>query len=668
MVNHKKYYYIAVAYAYNNYKNFDPNDPDALDGQRIPYLRSRLAITGGIESVVGIPHDPTPEADGTIFTTSYGYQPAITQIEGLGNGGAFLELDSSTVASIMSSGSVNHPTYESGAGPIDVKVIDPLNLAGGTYTLGFGQDSSFIDEDTWWLARAYTDDDGISQSDTVWSDYVIGIRNEQLVLDWGISVNVNQRFYSGVGSCTGKYTEPIDATLTYADSSKAWLFGVSDDDQYYPTNWIRSGSIDENETDNPGGCDVNNWIYNQCSYNDYALDDDQKYEKLLSGTVAPFNRVGAGVYGMPFGWPGDDPSTNGNNGWFGSAGLAITKSCFPELHDVDIVITEDKSKWTRCPVIEINDNENQTEHGDDILYMRSDESVNKDGNPDGSGTGMGWFPGYAIDVNTGTRLNMVFSENSWLLGENGADMIWNPTGNYADQVGNPLFGGMHYVYVFGENVDGSGCPSYDSGTWLKDMFDVTHLQRNTRFRDAWRSCFWVMEPMTIPNTEFLGTDATIKLRIEKPYVENTVLGENNGRPMYMFAIDEPTTKIEGQRLESVLDNINVVPNPYYGYSSYEISKLDNRVKIVNLPERCTVTIFNMQGALVRTFEKDDPLTSIDWDLKNHKSIPIAGGMYIIHIKIEGIEYTNIDGELVTGPQERIIKWYGALRQSDLDNL
>jgi len=413
---------------------------------------------------------------------------------------------------------------------------------------------------------------------------------------------------------------------------------------------------------------VNQWIYNQCSYNDYALDAEQKYEKLLNGTVAPFNRVGAGVYGMPFGWPGDNPSNNGNSGWFSLASTALTKSCFPELHDVDIILTDSTELWTRCPVIEMNDNENQTEYAgvDDILHMRSDPSVDKDGNPDGDGTGMGWFPGYAIDVNTGTRLNMVFSENSWLLGENGADMIWNPTGNYADQVGNPLFGGMHYVYVFGEDVDGSQCPSYDNGAWLRGKFDVSASQsiRNQNFYNAWRSCFWVMEPMTIPNTEFLGTDATINLRIEKPYVDNTVLGENNGRPMYMFTIDEPTTKIEGARLESVLDNINVVPNPYYGYSSYEISKLDNRVKIVNLPERCTVTIFNMQGALVRTFEKDDPLTSIDWDLKNHKSIPIAGGMYIIHIKVP---VTDGEGGSVVD-HERIIKWYGALRQPDLDNL
>ena len=39
---------------------------------------------------------------------------------------------------------------------------------------------------------------------------------------------------------------------------------------------------------------------------------------------------------------------------------------------------------------------------------------------------------------------------------------------------------------------------------------------------------------------------------------------------------------------SVLDVINVVPNPYYAFSQYETSKLDNRVKITNLPEVCTI--------------------------------------------------------------------------------
>jgi translation elongation factor EF-1beta len=71
----------------------------------------------------------------------------------------------------------------------------------------------------------------------------------------------------------------------------------------------------------------------------------------------------------------------------------------------------------------------------------------------------------------------------------------------------------------------------------------------------------------------------------------------------------------------------------------------------------------MQGALVRAYVKDDPLTSIDWDLKNHQGIPIAGGMYIIHIVIE---VPDENGNIVE--HEKVLKWFGALRQPDLDNL
>jgi len=663
LVNHKKYYYIAVAYAQNNFKQYDPNDPLLLDGQKIPYLRSRISGTGkGIESVLGIPHDPSPEANGTIFTTTYGYQPEITQIEGIGNGGNFLELTQTTIDQIMVDGRVAQPTYKSGFGPIGIQVIDPLNLKGGVYTLGFGQDSASVNADTWWIERY----DAVANTrDTVKSDYIISIANEQLIPDWGISVNITQKFYGGSGSETTRYTEPIDATMTFEDSSKFWLFGIPDGDGTYTTNWIRSGSNNAPSDPDPS-CDPADWIYNPCYYYDRSLDDESKYEKLLGGIVAPFNRVGSEIYGMPYGRPGYNYLT-GTGNWFSSYSIAQTKSSFVQLHDVDIYITNDKSKWTRCVVIEINDNQTQNEYpADDVLHPRSDQSVNQDGNPDGSGTGMGWFPGYAIDVNTGARLNMMFAENSWLTGENGRDMIWNPTSNFADNVGDPLLGGMHYVYVFGENVDGSGCPNYDGGNWLQNKFDVSVSTgaRNSNFMNGWKNCMWVFEPFLIPNAKLLATDVKISLRINKPYEERLVTNVNNERPMYQFTITNPTITMSSDQLVSVIDNINIVPNPYYAYSSYEVSKLDNRVKITNLPERCTITIFTVQGALVRTFEKDDPLTSVDWDLKNYKGIPIAGGVYLIHIKIPLVDASGNS----IGEEEKILKWYGVLRQPDLENL
>ena len=66
------------------------------------------------------------------------------------------------------------------------------------------------------------------------------------------------------------------------------------------------------------------------------------------------------------------------------------------------------------------------------------------------------------------------------------------------------------------------------------------------------------------------------------------------------------------------------PNPYYAYSKdYETDRLDTRIRITNLPERATLKIFTVNGALIRQIEKDDRgSTTVDWDLKNAANIRI----------------------------------------------
>jgi hypothetical protein len=58
--------------------------------------------------------------------------------------------------------------------------------------------------------------------------------------------------------------------------------------------------------------------------------------------------------------------------------------------------------------------------------------------------------------------------------------------------------------------------------------------------------------------------------------------------------------------------------------------------------------------LVRRIKKDDLSTETDWNLKNGAGVPIASGMYIIHIDA---------GEL----GEKILKWMGVMRELDLDS-
>ena len=108
-------------------------------------------------------------------------------------------------------------------------------------------------------------------------------------------------------------------------------------------------------------------------------------------------------------------------------------------------------------------------------------------------------------------------------------------------------------------------------------------------------------------------------------------------------------------MKEALDLINIVPNPYYAFSDYERTRLDTRVKITNLPERCTIRIYSSNGKLIRTFKKDSQITSQDWTLTNHQNIPVASGVYLIHVEVPGIG-------------ERVLKAFIAMRLVDLQNM
>ena len=125
--------------------------------------------------------------------------------------------------------------------------------------------------------------------------------------------------------------------------------------------------------------------------------------------------------------------------------------------------------------------------------------------------------------------------------------------------------------------------------------------------------------------------------------------------MYSFSTSSlATVRGDMPTAEDALNLIRAVPNPYYANSGYERDQLDNIIKITNLPKVCTVSIYTVNGILVRQFTKDSPITSIDWDLKNHNDIPVASGVYLIHVEAPGLG-------------EKVIKWFGSIRQIDLQS-
>ena len=650
LVNHKQYYYIAVAYAYNNYKTYSQSNPLDYDGQKLPYKAGRKAAAGQNTAISAMPHVPSPEAGGSIQHSEYGVMPQITRIEGNGNGGFALDFTTETHDKIMDGSPYFEAnlTYDYNKGPLNIKVIDPLSVTPGNFTIKLipATGATNLDNATWVLTNTSTGQTWNSESS-------IAVGYEQLLLDLGLSIKIEQiKLDPDPELAVRGYKNPfIEATIEYADSSKKWLQGVPDNDNYKPFNWIRSGqTVDQNDAS------LNDYdVYSSNgSIAGTAFDPDEIYEKILGGTWAPYRMASKYEYGPQ--WP---------------SAVVSAKNKLVNLYSIDLYLTPDRSKWTRCPVLEMCEDESSntpsplTEGPAFKFDLRA-------GQTDGE-TGMGWFPGYAINVETGERLNMMFGEDSWLQGENGRDMIWNPTSSYQSPLGEIMMGGKHWTYIMGHKGDTYNstygkvieCPAYDEGDWLKDMLSPgpNHLSfKRYVFEDVmWVGCPMVLDKYKFTDPANMPCEVKIRIRVSRPYGKyystqgNAASNPlNNNYPMYSFSTDNiATTKGDALAAEGSLDLINVVPNPYFAYSGYETTQLDNRVRITNLPQKCVINIYTVGGTLVRQYTKDDIKSYVDWDLKNYAGIPIAGGLYLIYVKIDGVG-------------EKVVKWFGSLRPIDLN--
>jgi hypothetical protein len=218
---------MAISYAYNNYKEYNPEDPTALDGQKKPYIPCRKAAVGGVKIVSAVPHAPIAEAGGTAQLIEYGSSPRITRLDGYGNGNRDLELTQESIDEILSTGSILTPTYDYGKGPINVKVVDPLNLASGYFECKFrnytAPNSGNAADTASWIIYRYESEGG-SLIDSATSQRTIAFDNEQIIPEWGISVQINQEkyFVPASGSSGGpetKTTTMISSSINLAQSS-----------------------------------------------------------------------------------------------------------------------------------------------------------------------------------------------------------------------------------------------------------------------------------------------------------------------------------------------------------------------------------------------------------------------------------------------------------------
>lgn len=663
LVNHKTYYFMVVAYAYNPDESiFDPY----VEGLGKPYLQGRRGSGGGaVEVYTAIPHNPAPEADGLVLNTMYGDGPEITRVNGVGNGYIIgsdrktMDIKQSQINEVIFSQGLSalpYPTYDRARGPVDIRIYDPLKVPSADFDLWFTD--TVTSSGRWVLKNNVT-------GETDSSEKTLEFPYDQLFPKYGFSISATQ--VPGPGDYQAGGNGFAEGNRIFGDNNKRWLTAIADQDNIGSFNWILSGT---NTSTSPS-----DW---------QNIDNSEFYEKVIGGTYAPYRLVRYQI------------DTNGivpAAYWDGGLSQRNGDEIFHLLPSVDIVYTPDKSKWSRCVVFEAGMKLTKAEgrQVQDLIRLHPswDALSNSYSTVD---SGYSYFPGYAINVETGERLNIAFSEESYLCpdsgfaGQTGADMKWNPTSTLFNDEGRFIGGGKHWIYVFGNtqlvrpatSTDTSHTTAYDGCQYIHDqLWGIPNTNgtisgtNKVKIREVWKNCIWVSTPILAAGQELLSTDVRVRLRVARPYRQlqfDANYNWNNYYPYYKFSTSSLVGKTNQlETAKSALDLINVVPNPYYAYSGYETNQLDNRVKIVNLPSKCTVSIYTPNGLLIRKYKRDvgndntdgsifpdfNQETALDWDLKNSAGVPIAGGMYIIHVEAPGIG-------------EKTIKWFGVLRPLDLD--
>ncbi len=663
LVNNKKYYFVSVAYAYNDYDTFDPN---TAVGQKNSYLEGRRNIKTYVAS-------PRQIVDRNLGA-DYGTSPKITRVDGVGAGHLFVDeenvknavliqgssrliITKETEDAIMSGkfdGLTSEVTYDEGTGPVEVKVYDPLRVKNGEFVLTFieNNDDDITPDSYWELTSANGDF-------SVVCDTTIAKLNEQLITEYGFSITVGQTKEPGSGQFKNGN---IGGGVITEDAVNAAWFRIMPPNSFGPNSAFLKDDLDGNHS-------------------------------FYEGVMFPFDMC---RFRIPVGGAGLITP-----GWVNSKGAQVKRD-LKSLNNIDVVLTSDKKKWSRCVVLEsansawygngpedlgwttIGDKEN--------MRLRGSPSVGKDGKPDGTGDGMGWFPGYAIDVETGKRLDIFFGENSCYREENigeeagalynaGTDMIFNPGSELFPQIVpsfspivNAYFGGQHMIWV--SDVEYDECKFFKEGfADSKSDFKMSKAMN----RITWAVMAWSNPDFKLKSVEegIVPSDLKIVCRVDNPYAkykapDGTAVGPNNGLPMYKFKFEDVApTELSSEEINTALDQINVVPNPYYAYSAYETSQFTNVVKITNLPAKCTVNIFSLDGKFIRQYTRDEVEVevegknraipsqqinaSVSWDLKNSKGIPVSSGVYLIHIDAGNLG-------------ERVIKWFGINRQFDPSGL
>ncbi|SYZ73273.1 conserved exported hypothetical protein [Candidatus Zixiibacteriota bacterium] len=126
---------------------------------------------------------------------------------------------------------------------------------------------------------------------------------------------------------------------------------------------------------------------------------------------------------------------------------------------------------------------------------------------------------------------------------------------------------------------------------------------------------------------------------------------NSPLDTFTFVVPAPTHTANNVDL----DKITAVPNPFYLFSGYDPNPGSNLLKFHHMPTKCTITIYNLAGDLIRTIRKDDQTPIATWDLLTEQGLPVASGIYIYVVDAPG--FGQKIGKVAIFVESEVLKIY-----------
>ncbi|MCH7938382.1 MAG: T9SS type A sorting domain-containing protein, partial [Candidatus Marinimicrobia bacterium] len=223
------------------------------------------------------------------------------------------------------------------------------------------------------------------------------------------------------------------------------------------------------------------------------------------------------------------------------------------------------------------------------------------------------------DPDNPRRLAIGFLENNAEFAV--LDGVWFPR-NSDDEISNIASDGpREWLWIFDADYSETPDPAWQSDALSTPLPIIWWLTVNRRGADV------PFSPVASGDDHFL-------------ILANKV---NSAADVFTFTTPAPVSA--DVVLEDDIEMINVFPNPYYGFHPLEGTRADKWVKFNHLPtdKKVTIRIFNLGGVMVRSIVKaaGDGTQYAEWNLRNQAGLPVASGLYIAYIEIDGIDASKI---------------------------